>query len=343
MGNECCPIEWTEEQWNQVQETVRSEAAKVRVAGSFLPIYGPLPCDAESVPIQEVRQEPTGETHVLAALANEMRRQADAGAQNLPQVLRALEGNVRAVEHSAARRRGEAQERLMVDDTRCRPLTKISVNVYLTSAQLCQPDLASALILFRRAANLISRVEDRIVFGGQPGPDPEPRLLNISPPIFRVSGGAQFRGLIAEALAITPTPHCTAIPPGPNPQYIVTAVANAIADLEEEGHLSPFALVLGSNLFIMAHNPSPSLVLPADRIKPLLGGGPLLRSTTIPPDEGVLVSQSGELIDLVRANDISAKYLQTTLEPRHVFRVSQRMTLRVKQPGAIMALQPNCP
>ncbi|MGB5053130.1 MAG: family 1 encapsulin nanocompartment shell protein, partial [Nitrospirales bacterium] len=300
----------------------------------------PLQCDAESVSLQEVRREPTAETHILAALADEMRAQAISGAP-LPQVLQALEGNVRAVEHSAARRRGEAQERLMVDDTRCRPLTKISVNVYLTSAQLCQPDLSSALILFRRAANLIARVEDRIVFGGQPGPDPNPQALNINPPIFRVAGGEQFRGLIAEARALTP-PNCIQVPIGPPSQNIVTAVANAVTNLEGEGHLSPFALVLGSNLFIKAHDPSPSLVLPADRIKPLLGGGPLLRSTTIHEDEGVLISQAGELVDLVMANDISAKYLQTTLEPRHVFRVSQRMTLRVKQPRAIMALLPNC-
>lgn len=342
MENECCPIEWKEDQWNQVQETVRNEAAKVRVAALALPTYGPLPCDAESVSIQEVREEPTGETHILAALADAMRRQADQGATDLPQVLRELESGVRNVEHSASRRRGEAQERLMVDDTRCRPLTKISVNVYLTSAQLCQPGLSSALILFRRAANLIARVEDRIVFGGQPQADPPPQNLNIAPPIFRVSGGEMFRGLIAEALAITPDPHCVQVDPAPPPENIVTAVATAVSRLEREGHLSPFALVLGSRLFIKAHDPTPSLVLPADRIKPLLGGGLLLRSTAIPQDEGVLVSLAGELVDLVMANDISAKYLQTTLEPRHVFRVSQRMTLRIKQPSAIMALQPNC-
>jgi len=341
MENECCPIEWTEDQWNQVQETVRNEAAKVRVSASALPTYGPLPCDAESVSMQEVRQESTGETHILGELADEIRNQANAGAP-LNQVLHALEGRVRAVEHSASRRRGEAQERLMVDDARCRPLTKISVNVYLTSAQLCQPDLSSALILFRRAANLIARVEDRIVFGGQPGPDPNPLILNIRPPIFRVSSGEQFRGLIAEARALTNPSHCIPVPIGSLPDRIVTAVATAISNLEDHGHLSPFALVLGSNLFIMAHDPSPSLVLPADRIKPLLGGGPLLRSTTIHEDEGVLISQAGDLVDLVLANDISAKFLQTTLEPRHVFRVSQRMTLRVKQPRAIMALLPNC-
>jgi len=342
MENACCPIEWTEEQWDRVQEAVRDEAGKVRVAASFLPIFGPLPCDAESVSLQEVQQEPTGEVHILSALADEMRLQADQGSNNLPQVLRELEPRVRAVEAIAHRRRGEALERLLVEDTRCRPLTKISVNVYLKSAQLCQPDLSSALIMFRRAANIIARVEDRIVFGGQPGPSPDPSALNVSPPIFRVSGGEQFRGLIAEALAITPNPHCVPVPPGPPAENIVTAVSRAITILENEGHLSPFALVLGPDLFIKAHDPSPSLVLPADRIKPLLGGGPLLRSSTIPTNEGVLVSLAGDLVDLVVASDISAKYLETTLEPRHVFRVSEKMTLRVKQPKAILALQPNC-
>ena len=91
-----CQIPWTEEQWNQVQETVREEAGKVRVAASFLPIYGPLPCDAETVSLQEVRRESTGETHVLSALADEMRDQANMGADNLQQVLRELEPSCRS-------------------------------------------------------------------------------------------------------------------------------------------------------------------------------------------------------------------------------------------------------
>ena len=54
-------VQWTEEQWNLVQQTVRDEARKVRVAASFLPLHGPLPPDAESVPLQEVAPEDTGE------------------------------------------------------------------------------------------------------------------------------------------------------------------------------------------------------------------------------------------------------------------------------------------
>ena len=332
-------LPWTEEQWNQVDESIRAEACKVRVARLFLPIDGPYPRDAETVSLQEVRQEDTGETRALSELADYLRRQGNQGASNLPRVLRGLESEVREVEHSARRMRGESQERLLVDATRTRPLTKISVNVYLKSAQVEQQDLYDAHILFRRAANFIARVEDRIVFGGQPCASPDPRLFGIQPYVYRVSGGEQFRGLIAEA--VNAGQH-TVIRRGAPTENLVTAVAQAISDLENEGHLGPFGLVLGSNLFVMAHTPSSSLVLPADRIKPLLGeGGALLRSTTIDEDEGVLVSLAADLVDLVVASDISAKYLQSTLEPRHVVRVSERITLRVKQPRAIMAFVPN--
>src|SRR5262249_45478086 len=115
----------------------------------------------------------------------------------------------------------------------------------------------------------------------------------------------------------------------------------AIAGLEGKGHLGPFALVLGSRLFIAAHSPEPnSLVVPADRIKPLLEG-PMLRSSTIYKDEGVIVSLAGDPVDLVVASDIAVQFLQITLEPRYVFRVAQRFTLRIKQRHAVWALLPN--
>ena len=34
-------VQWTEEQWNLVQQTVRDEARKVRIAASFLRVHGP--------------------------------------------------------------------------------------------------------------------------------------------------------------------------------------------------------------------------------------------------------------------------------------------------------------
>ena len=82
--------------------------------------------------------------------------------------------------------------------------------------------------------------------------------------------------------------------------------------------------------------------MPADRIKPLLDG-PLLRTSTIDPNRGVLISLASDLVDLVVASDISVQFIQVTMEPRYVYRVSQRFTVRVKQPEAIVALRPDAP
>lgn len=340
MVQDSSAVPWTEEQWNQVQQTVRDEARKVRVGASFLPLYGPLPADAESVPLQDVYHEDTGETRELGDLADFLRGlEAQAPPYNFGDIFGDLADRVTEVEHSSRRLRGESRRRLRVNDTRTRPLSKISVNVYVKNAQLRQPDLSSALIMFRRAANIIARVEDRIIFGGQPRPDPPPEDLRVQPPIFRVTGGEQFLGLIETANDVG---NC--IPIGiPDGRQLVSFVAQAITRLEDQGHLAPFALVLGPSLFITAYTPDPgSLVLPADRIIPQITG-PLLRSSTIEPREGILVSLAGDPVDLVVASEISAKFIQVTMEPRWVFRVSERMTLRIKQPPALMSLVPNCP
>jgi len=354
-------VPWTEEQWGKVQETVREEAQRVRVAASFLPIFGPLPPETVSVPLQIVNRESTAETTSLANLAAYLEARAqnpsaviDQGNANAAfgAFLDTLADQVGEVEFASRRSRGESRFRLAVDDRTCRPLSNISVNVYLRTAQVHDTDLSSALIMFRRAANIIARVEDAIIFNGQPRPNPDPLDIGVQPPIFTVSSGEQFRGLIEEATfggncisiggnLLTVTDGAGQLIGG---QLLVQFVVDAITKLEDKGHLGPFALVLGSDLFIVAHRPDPgSLVLPADRITPLLGGGRILRSSTIKPKEGVLVSLAGELVELVVASDISAKFIQVTVEPRYIFRVSQRFTLRVKERNSLMALVPNCP
>ena len=314
MEDENSQVLWTEEQWNVVQQTVRDEARKVRIAASFLPVQGPLPPDAQVAPLQEIKNENTAESGYSAK----------QGVSHEPP------------QFSAPRQRGEPEERLSVDDLQTRPLTTVSVNVYLKRAQVAQPDLSSALLMFRRASNIIARVEDRLVFMGQPGPDPQPIEIDVEPHIFRVTGGDEFAGLVKTAKDEGQT-----VPaPTRDGGHLVGAVVQGIAMLEKFGHLAPFALVLGPELFVAAYRPEEkSLVLPADRIKPLLDG-PLLRSSTIENTEGVLVSLAGDLIDLLVASDISVRLVQETLEPRYVYRVSQRFTLRIKDKKAIVALVP---
>ena len=108
--------------------------------------------------------------------------------------------------------------------------------------------------------------------------------------------------------------------------------------LEDQGYLAPYALALGDDLFVTAETPDKdSLVLPSDRIRPLIEG-PLVRTGTLPSQAGVLVSLPSLLVEIVVATDIGVRFLQVTPEPKYVFRVSERFVLRIKDPGAILPI-----
>jgi uncharacterized linocin/CFP29 family protein len=194
--------------------------------------------------------------------------------------------------------------------------------------------------MFARAADIIARVEDAIVFNGVPaqGTPPAdwvPKADDGSdvpiPKLYRVRGGTKTDGLL-KAGSKTPSKLAAG-------GDLVEAVIEAIRLLEQNGHYGPFACVLGHQLFSDANKPySGSGVLPSERITRFLNG-PLLRSSTILPRLGVVVALAGNPVDLVIATDINVRFLQLTTEPRYVFRVSERMALRVKQPEAVSTIQ----
>ena len=99
--------------------------------------------------------------------------------------------------------------------------------------------------------------------------------------------------------------------------------------------------MLGQELFLIAQTPDQgSLVLPQDRIIPFLGGGPLLRSSTL--DEfgfgGLVVALGGAPVELVVATDMCLQFLQVTADPVFFFRVSEKIALRIREPDAIVQL-----
>lgn len=51
-----------------------------------------------------------------------------------------------------------------------------------------------------------------------------------------------------------------------------------------------------------------------------------------------MVALSGSPIDLVVATDLDVQFVQLTLEPRYVLRVSERFVLRMKEPDAVCRL-----
>ena len=127
--------------------------------------------------------------------------------------------------------------------------------------------------------------------------------------------------------------------PGYYGESLVAKISEAISILEGNGYPGPYACVLGSMAFDQAHVPcKDSLVLPADRITPLLAG-PLLRCGSMPKGLGVVLPTSGEAIDLVVATPPRAQFLQVDANAKYLFRVYERIVLRIKDPCAVQSLE----
>jgi uncharacterized linocin/CFP29 family protein len=210
-----------------------------------------------------------------------------------------------------------------VEDDRTLQLLTLPILVQLSNQQVADETLSTALLAFRRAANMLALELDEIVFkgrkqgaAGRVTNDPDNLDGLIAAPKISVAksgGGAR------------------ATSTGEN---LVSAVASAIGELEKSKHTRPFACVLGHEFFAEAHKPSAGIV-PADRIEKLLAGssgekGLLLKSSRLDENSGIVVSLAAGAIDLVIATPPKAQFLQMTTDAKALFRVYTRFTLRIK-------------
>jgi uncharacterized linocin/CFP29 family protein len=302
---------WSAAQWETVNNTVSEAFAKASVAGAFLPCYGPLSGSAENV--REVTFDPAAAT------------------------LRVR------------------------DDTTVR-FFNLTVDVELSSEQVADDGLSSALWAFRRAANNLAQVEDDIVFNGY-GPARQavriilPAVPDLVLGVVQTPSHPDTRGGLvndhtanqidrsardlarARAAATKPAKRGARAPAAPPTagDHVVKEVAAAVVDLERNAHPGPFACVLGAAAFVAVHTPAEGLVLPADRITPILNG-PLLRSGRMGEDQGIVVSLAGNDIDIVVATPPKTQFLQMTSEARYFFRVYEKFVLRIKDQTAVHGL-----
>lgn len=287
------PMTLTDQQWSRITQTVHDEALKSRVAASFLPLFGPLDPDVQTVPRNTLFYE-----------------EGDTAGSGLSMKVLDFE-NIR--------------------------LATVSINVYLKNAQIADPELASAMIMFRRAAEIMARVEDSIIFNGQSGigEGPNNNQCTEVPPVFSVSGGEPSNGLVGAGMGNAVEISTATKTRDAGQQVFEAIVARAIPSIERAGYHGPFACVLGYDLFAAITTPMPSsMVLPRDSLLPFLDA-PLLRSTAMPPDMGVIVSLRGAPVEIVVPSDITVRHLQTTADAQHLFRVQQKFVLRVKEAGAV--------
>ena len=68
MDDRNAQVGWTEAQWNRVREEVLQAWQRVRVAGSFLPIYGPLPPSTQVVPSEVLNADGSVDDRATADL-----------------------------------------------------------------------------------------------------------------------------------------------------------------------------------------------------------------------------------------------------------------------------------
>jgi uncharacterized linocin/CFP29 family protein len=242
------------------------------------------------------------------------------------------------------------RDAITIQDRRVIQLATLQVKVRVRGAQMADPEMTSVLSLFRRAANVLARLEDAVVFRGlvpdraHPGQFAPP--MNVGPPpprrIWEITGGQVSHGLWRNPLPLQAQQVNIQLQQPDRDARLVGGIAEAIGRLEERGHFGPFAVVLDQAMFLVAQSPTDALVLPQDRILPFLGGGPLLRSSTldVAPGlrSGVVVALGGEPVELVIATDLCVQFLQVTDEPNFVFRVCEKMALRIKEPDAIIRL-----
>jgi uncharacterized linocin/CFP29 family protein len=230
-------------------------------------------------------------------------------------------------------------DRLWVDSDPNLFLTTISVNVQLHLREAADPELTAALGMFRRAANYIARLEDALVINGRAPNTPPPFGTAAIPAVTQTTGNNVVPGLMP---FFGPVGRRSFAPykiyGGSLGDQVFQGIVDAINKLETAGQLGPFGCLLSPGLFAAVCTPNPGTdVLPRDRILPLLQG-PLLRSSAILPGWGAVVALSANPVELVVASDIHVRYLQTTAEPRLLFRVSERVALRIKEPAAIALL-----
>jgi uncharacterized linocin/CFP29 family protein len=225
--------------------------------------------------------------------------------------------------------------RLAVDSGPHLPLTTLAVNVHVRTAEAADPQLRAALVMFRRAATIIARLEDALIFHGckDKGVLPGTGLDGV-PKVYTTHGAGEAAGLFSKPAEWTDL-GSEKDKAGKN---LFTGIVSAISQLEAAGHVGPYGCMLGHKLFEASCDPSDAFVLARDRILPFLQG-PLVRSSAIEEERGVVVALSSDPVEIVVASDIAVRYLQATLEPRFVFRVSERVALRIKDVSAVRLLK----
>src|SRR5262245_34857846 len=309
-------LHWSQEIWNRIDQAVHAECQRTKIARKILPLYGPVSPGELTMPSDAVLR--VGQT-------------------------------------------------LTVNEAATTPLIELLIEFTLTSQQVDrEAELMTAVTLATRAANLLSQAEDVVLFQGQSAIDGKggPQHPLFQQGIVRFRSGPAGEGLLraANQNPKIQVVRIQAVPPE-KPQDVQEplrfgertfgAVADAYSRLQsgaglQQAHYGPYALALHNEPYADTYAPlATTLIMPADRIRPLMTAGfygtgtlpakgatPSVRETT-----GILVSLGGNTMDLVVGMDAITAFLQEDTEGRWRFRVYERFALRLKDKTSVIRLE----
>jgi uncharacterized linocin/CFP29 family protein len=350
MDHHNAQVGWTEAQWNRVREEVLQAWQRVRVAGSFLPIYSRLPPSTQVVPSEVLKSDCSVDDEATASLLEIA----------LPVRLSRQQVMEEDLSSALLQFRRRATQLGQLEDWYIFNGTYPSRDLTVDGRIEFEADKKDGLPDYRPDfAHLdASDSSQRARISGTPKP------IDGLSHIYQVAGMRQQNpgslGLIggssveqrqnAEQAALV----ARAQDPDNN-KLIQATIINAINSLEDSGYVAPYVCVFGREPFQEAFTPADnSTVLPRDRIEPLIGRELLHASgIDIPPYEsgryqdldkedwpkrGVLLSMANEPIDLALAAEATVEFRQMDLGGKFVFFIFERFALRIKDAQAIVPL-----
>jgi uncharacterized linocin/CFP29 family protein len=307
-------LSWSESIWNRIDKAMHEECQRTKVASKFIPLSG------------HMRDVATVQSDTV---------EVTQGIVMQEQVLEA--------------------PRLFVEQTRTTGLNEIFVEFTLTQEQVDkEEEWMTAVTLATRGANLLSQAEDLLIFQGENAM--EERTLFTEQKVQHRDGPAgtgllnapRIEEQIIPVHAFSPEQLQDAEPPlRPGElrfgERTFGAVADGYSRLQNgtnlaQAHYGPYALVLRTEPHADTYSPLPvTLIMPADRIKPLVMAG-FYGTGTLPPLRGLLVSLGGNTMDLIMGVDAVTEFLQVDPGRLYRFRVYERFALRLKDPSSIIEL-----
>ena len=212
-------------------------------------------------------------------------------------------------------------------------LVEVWTTFELNKNQVNDPSLENAISLFRRSANNAARVEDAILLRGQASASKLPNGINLkfSPEII---GGGENSGLSVDTNVISKTVKQGNV----YGETAVSAIYESVGVLKSFGYGSPYALISGLNLYQELHTPTNSMVMPIDRVSPLIDNQ-FWMTDLLNQDEGLVISLSGDPVDIVLALPPTAMVYNVASQSCYIFGIYEKFALRLKEKEAIVKIK----